>query len=112
VLSWRKNPKRGLLSGKETADLPSPFFRVDEIIPETGVYRVFHAEHRVSHSATLLGGDKFPRCSKCGHNVHYELLVSAPQVELDEDFCSRKIFELPHPEEPEKSARHRTAKIA
>jgi hypothetical protein len=84
------------------AGVSSPFFRVGEPIPQSGIYRVFHAEHRNSHDVVLVRGEAFPRCSACGDNVHFELLEAAPQIDADEnfrDFRSRKLFELPHPDE-------------
>lgn len=78
--------------------VPSPFFRVGEVVPESGVYRVFHSEHRVSHDVTLVGGQEFPRCSACGADVHFELLHSAPEIDRDANFRSRRLFEIPHPE--------------
>ena len=80
----------------------SPFFRVGETIPATGIYRVFHSGHRLSHEVVLLNGEVFPRCSACGFEVHFELLEAAPQIETDKNFQdlrSLKLFELPHPEE-------------
>ncbi|HEU5450778.1 MAG TPA: hypothetical protein VFU76_02275 [Terriglobales bacterium] len=80
---------------------PSPYFRAGESIPSTGIYRVFHAGHRVSHEVTLLRDEAFPRCSTCGSEVHFEQLCCVPGIEQDADFRSRKLFELPHPEEPQ-----------
>jgi hypothetical protein len=84
---------------KATQNPPSPYFRVEEVVPETGVYRVFHAGHRVSHEALLLRDTNFPRCAQCGEDVHFEFVSSVPALEGDADFCSRKLFELPHPDE-------------
>ena len=81
--------------------VPSPFFRVGERVPETGVYRVFHAEHRTSHEVTLIAGHDFPRCSACAQNVHFELLQAAPEIANDANFCGRRLFEIPHPDEAE-----------
>jgi hypothetical protein len=47
--------------------------RPGEIVPESGVYRVVHDEHRLMHEATLLQGDKFPLCRQCQHQVRFEL---------------------------------------
>jgi hypothetical protein len=89
--------KRGLhLVQRAGEKIPSPFFRVGEEIPESGVYRVFHNSHRVSHEVVLLAGEKFPRCSKCDADVHFELLQSVPEIEQDSDFI--RIYEIPHPE--------------
>lgn len=80
---------------------PSPYFRAGETIPETGIYRVFHAGHRVSHEVTLLRDETFPRCSACGNEVHFEQFCCIPGIEQDADFRARKLFEVPHPEEPQ-----------
>jgi hypothetical protein len=89
--------KRGLrLIEKAGEKVPSPFFRVGEEIPESGVYRVFHNAHRVSHEVVLLAEEKFPRCSKCNTDVHFELLQSVPEIEQDTDFI--RVYEIPHPE--------------
>jgi hypothetical protein len=71
-------------------------------VPETGVYRVFHAEHRTSHEVTLIAGQEFPRCSGCDRNVHFELLQSAPEIASDANFQGRRLFEIPHPDEDER----------
>jgi hypothetical protein len=75
---------------------PLPYFRAGEPIVETGIYRVFHSEHRVSHDVTLLADETFPRCAECGNDVHFELLRSAPEIGRDASFriC---LYEVPHP---------------
>ena len=77
----------------------SPFFRVGERVPKSGVYRVFHAEHRVSHEVTLVRDTAFPRCASCGVHVHFELLNAAPEIDDDANFRSRRLYEIPHPED-------------
>lgn len=89
--------------------IPSPFFRVGEPVPTTGVYRVFHAEHRVSHEVTLVSGQDFPRCSGCDDNVHFELMHAAPEIEQDANFRTRRLYEIPHPEESGEEQERRTA---
>jgi hypothetical protein len=84
---------------KRSEKLPSPYFRVDEVVVETGLYRVFHVGHRASHEVTLLKGTRFPRCAQCENDVHFELVNTVPEIERDEDFRSRQLFELPHPGE-------------
>jgi hypothetical protein len=78
--------------------LPSPYFRVGEPIPFTGIYNVFHLSHRVSHEVTLLAGEFFPRCSVCANEVHFELVAEAPQAATDSDFRVR-LYEIPCPAE-------------
>ena len=86
---------------KKEQQVPTPFFRAGERIAESGVYRVFHSEHRVSHEVTLVSGQDFPRCSTCAFDVHFELLHSAPEIDQDNSFRSRRLFEIPHPDEEE-----------
>jgi hypothetical protein len=66
------------------------------VIPFTGIYRVYHAQHRVSHDVTLLLGESFPPCSHCGDDVHFELLQEAGQIAIDSDFKVR-LYEIPCP---------------
>jgi hypothetical protein len=86
---------RGLHLVHKAGEAPPRFFRVSEEIPESGVYRVVHAGHRVNHEVLLLAGEKFPRCSRCDRNVHFELLRAVPQIEKDENFI--RVYEIPHP---------------
>jgi hypothetical protein len=78
-------------------------------VPESGIYRVFHSEHRVSHEVTLVGGQDFPRCSVCAEDVHFELLHSAPEIDPDANFSSRRLYEIPHPEEVPEAPPHKRA---
>jgi hypothetical protein len=48
-------------------------YRPGELVPESGVYRVTHAPHRLMHEATLLKGDRFPLCRECKGSVRFEL---------------------------------------
>lgn len=93
------------MKGKESKPDSPPagsgvYFRPGEAILADGVYRVFHAGHRVSHEVTLLGGQTFPTCEKCGDAVHFELLRPAPQLQTDPDFRIR-LYQIPHPEQVE-----------
>jgi len=72
------------------------YFYVDDLIPESGLYRVFHADHRVSHKAILLKGQMFPRCGVCHEEVHFELIMGVPQLETDPNFRSFRLYEIPH----------------
>jgi hypothetical protein len=47
--------------------------RPGELVPESGVYRVTHDEHRLMHEAMLLAGSKFPVCKRCNRSVRFEL---------------------------------------
>lgn len=75
----------------------SVIFRVGETIQETGIYRVFHCRHRVSHEVTLLSGERFPRCSVCGDKVHFELLRCVAEMISDGLLWGVHLYEIPHP---------------
>ena len=78
-------------------------FRVGAAIPATGIYRVFHLSHRANHDVTLLKGEKFPPCNKCGDDVYFELVREVPAIDgKDYDFKVR-LFEVPHPDEEEQA---------
>jgi hypothetical protein len=62
------------------------FFVSGEVVPHTGIYRVFHGEHRLAHEVTALQGHTFPVCSKCSNEVHFELIRSAPLADTGSDF--------------------------
>jgi hypothetical protein len=50
----------------------------DEIVPESGIYYVFHEEHRLIHTVRLHSRDRFPRCSQCKEQVRFELMLHVP----------------------------------
>ncbi|PYP89408.1 MAG: hypothetical protein DMG65_13675 [Candidatus Angelobacter sp. Gp1-AA117] len=49
-------------------------FAPGEQVPSSGIYRVYHDNHRLMHVATLPGGMLFPRCKQCGRSVRFELV--------------------------------------
>ena len=75
----------------------SSTFCVGDRIPTSGIYRAVHGDHRLAHDITLLTGDVFPRCNKCGDTVIFELLAAAPAGLHDRDFRVR-LYEIPHPD--------------
>jgi hypothetical protein len=77
----------------------SPYFRASETVPEDGVYRVFHTDHRLTHEVTLLAGETFPRCNKCGFAAHFELVHPAPHAMNDTSDFRIRLYEIEHPEE-------------
>jgi len=66
--------------------LSKEIYRAGESIPESGIYRVSHAEHRLPHEVTLLNGQRFPRCEKCRELVEFELEKGLPQIIFGADF--------------------------
>jgi len=67
-------------------------FHTGDKIPENGIYYVYHPEHRLVRSVTLLGGDQFPRCSQCADQVVFEMMVPLTHVY---DYEPLHVFELP-----------------
>lgn len=70
------------------------FFTTGQQISVSGIYRVRHSEHRIPNEVTLLRGQEFPRCARCGDRVLFELLVEAPDIFTDPDFRVF-LYELP-----------------
>lgn len=58
-------------------------FKSSSIIPESGIYRVIHAQHRLPHEVTLIGGQSFPPCGKCHEEVRFELVRELPDLERE-----------------------------
>jgi hypothetical protein len=72
-------------------------FHVGDLIESSGIYRAIHGDHRLAHEVTLLSGQVFPRCRKCGSLVHFELVNKAPAGIKDAGFRVH-LYEIPHPE--------------
>lgn len=68
-------------------------YKTGQIVPESGIYRVVHAGHRLPHEVTLLRGESFPRCAKCADQVEFEALSVAPS--LTEKQGRIVLYELP-----------------
>ena len=67
--------------------------RTGQDVPESGIYRVTHAEHRLPHEVTLLKGAQFPRCSKCKNAVRFVAVSLAPRLDSLRERVT--IYELP-----------------
>lgn len=78
---------------RERGNLEILRYKTGRRIPQSGIYRVLHSEHRLPHDVTLLGGQYFPRCAQCGNDVQFELLRAAPEIN-DSDFHV-VVYELP-----------------
>lgn len=64
--------QKGLLTRKT--------FRTGQAVPQSGIYRVTHGDHRLPHEVTLLRTAEFPPCSKCGVEVKFKLLGGLPWI--------------------------------
>jgi hypothetical protein len=88
----RRRGNRGLFLLKSRSDMAVSCFKTAMAVPESGIYRVIHAAHRLPHSVTLFMGDIFPRCAKCADLVMFELLHGVP----DQPGYERlRLYELP-----------------
>lgn len=83
--------KRSFLVHSSSA-IPENRFHMGLVAPETGIYRVVHAGHRLSHEVVILRGQIFPRCSKCFGSVLFELAHAAPDL-FQSSLC--RVYELP-----------------
>jgi hypothetical protein len=90
--------KAGVVSGEtpsrqngETAHV-----RTDEIVPQSGVYKVRHQKHRLPHEVSFLRDQQFPRCAQCQNAVIFELLRAVTD-EAEAGISSPRIclYELP-----------------
>ena len=70
--------------------MPDNVYRPGDPVPQTGVYRVAHEEHRTDHEATLLDGGQFPQCTRCGEKVRFQLVRAAARIHGDRDFEVQK----------------------
>lgn len=76
-----KRRKLRLIDSRHEMPMGSQF-RCGEKIPESGIYRVVHSNHRLPHEVTLLRDQLFPRCTRCEDSVYFELVRSAPDITL------------------------------
>lgn len=52
-------------------------FEPGDVAVATGMYRVFHQQHRLPHQVAVVRGDRFPRCAQCTDAVRFELFYAA-----------------------------------
>jgi hypothetical protein len=74
------------------------FYKTGDVVPSTGIYSVFHSEHRLPHEVILIGGDVFPRCSKCPVGVTFALVREA---RAGFEHHPVRVYELPDMEDEE-----------
>lgn len=62
-------------------------YRPGDTIRQSGIYEVLHdREHRETHEAVMIGGERFPDCETCKDKVRFRLIRTAPYIFQDEDF--------------------------
>ena len=64
-------------------------------VPESGIYRISHSQHKLPHEVMLLKDQQFPRCSRCHEPVFYELVRSAPPASSYPGAFTVTLYELP-----------------
>jgi hypothetical protein len=74
--------KLRLVTSRHSMPKAKAQFSCGDKIPESGIYRVVHRDHRLPHEVTLLRDQLFPRCTKCERSVYFELVRSAPDITL------------------------------
>ncbi|HKD81523.1 MAG TPA: hypothetical protein VKH81_17655 [Candidatus Angelobacter sp.] len=74
-----------------------PFlFDVDEQVPASGMYSVFHDEHCLQSEVMLFKGEYFPRCSRCREKVVFSMSRPIPALDRIRDLSVRMpLHELP-----------------
>lgn len=48
-------------------------YKPGQIVPRSGIYRIYHATHRLMHEVSLVEKTRFPRCKTCGDSVRFVL---------------------------------------
>jgi hypothetical protein len=73
-------------------------YKSTDMIPESGIYRVTHAQHRLPHEVTLIEGQSFPPCAQCRDEVEFELVRELQSLK-QERRGSVSLYKLPVLEE-------------
>jgi hypothetical protein len=45
-----------------------------DAVPQSGIYRVLHKNHRAAHENSFLAGQRFPQCRICRQEVRFDLI--------------------------------------
>lgn len=61
-------------------------YKPGDKVARSGVYTVLHDNHGMSYKATLLRGETFPSCKKCGMKVRFAIFHTAVHTRDDENF--------------------------
>jgi hypothetical protein len=83
-----------LQTGTKSALETSDDLRTGCPVPENGVYRVIHRQHRLPKEVTLLLGESFPRCSKCSEPVYFQFIRSARLLGMNSSAFRVALYEL------------------
>lgn len=76
--------------------MPGERFKTGAVIPDSGIYRVIHAAHRLPHEVTLLKGETFPKCQKCADAVTFQIIRVVKYTEAVRNLSWHVVlYELP-----------------
>jgi hypothetical protein len=95
-----KGPKPFLVESAAEKTAKQPKFHTEEVVRQSGIYRVRHKKHRLPHEVTLLRGQHFPRCAQCADAVMFEL-VRGVTDEAEATSSQIRLYELPVLEDDE-----------
>ncbi len=70
-------------------------FKTQDVVPESGSYRVSHAAHHLPREIVLLKEQRFPRCAKCTAPVRFEADALMPSLERRGRVLLYELPELP-----------------
>jgi hypothetical protein len=96
-----KGPRPFLVKSAPEKMAKQARFHTEEIVRQSGIYRVRHKKHRLPHEVSLFRDQRFPRCAQCADAVTFEL-VRAATDEVEVASSSRIcLYELPVLEDDE-----------
>jgi hypothetical protein len=78
-----------------------PRFHTEEVVRQSGIYRVRHKKHRLPHEVTLLRDQHFPRCAQCADAVSFELVRGVTDEAQAATSSQIRLYELPVLEDDE-----------
>src|SRR5689334_11251307 len=96
ILPFKSEKKQA----EKEAELADQNLRTGCSIPESGIYRVLHADHSLTPEVTLIKDQFFPRCSRCSNPIYFELVRPAPAISNARGFFVT-LYEVPALGEPE-----------
>jgi len=63
------------------SDSSKTIYKPGQTVPQSGIYKVSHAEHRLPHRASFKAQEQFPPCTHCTDQVRFELVLAAKETE-------------------------------
>ncbi len=57
-------------------------FRTDDLVPASGIYRIYHRLHDLQDTVALFRGERFPKCCMCDRKVLFVLTRATMSLDL------------------------------